>query len=73
MHVTAVSADKSEFVHSHPGHTTIVADTLDRDLDKDLTLKLHFMQTDYYGVFMQFVHEGTLRTAQLAINVKPHE
>jgi len=72
MHVTAVSADKSEFVHSHPGHTVVAEAPLASDLDKDLTLKLHFMNTDYYGVFMQFVHAGTLRTAQLAIKVLPH-
>ena len=42
-------------------------------LNKDLTLKVHFMNTDYYGVFMQFVHKGTLHIAQLAIKVLPHE
>ena len=70
IHVTGISSDKEDFVHDHPGHTVVAMGS--NDLDKDLTLKMHFMQEGYYGLFAQFVHDSRLVTAQFGIEVKGH-
>ena len=61
LHVIGVSADRNDLMHAHPGH---------EDRTNELAISGHFMQSGFYGIFLQFSHQGLVRTAQLSLEVK---
>lgn len=58
MHIVAVSATRDDFVHIHP--------------HAEGDVMAHFMEAGFYGLFMQFSHEGVLHTTHFGAKVNPH-
>jgi hypothetical protein len=66
IHVVAISSDKNDFVHSHPGHGGHGGHGTMSDDSTDL----HFMQKGFYGIFAQYSYKSVVHTAQFGIIVK---
>ncbi len=69
MHLAGISGDKKDFMHAHPGHHIFFDEGSLERADLDI-IHGHFMQTGYYGLFLQFSHEKALHTVRLGVTVK---
>ena len=66
MHVVGVSGDRKDFAHAHPGHEHHWGEWAE---EEDVT-KMHFMQTGYYVLYIQYSHEKVVRTSKFGLTVK---
>lgn len=67
MHIAAISSDKKDFVHAHPGSHRSEMDGLGPTPDE--IVKVYFQQSGYYGIFMQYSYKGVLHTNQFSLQV----